>query len=126
MDYKGTIIEESLFDRNVLKQVKILGIRTEKVTERHKTPWLKVWTLDKVEIPERTADDIADEISRALDTVHHCWYVDFRNDKLHYIIFANRIFKVNRKNQEEYEKAKEYGMREGIPEYQLTWSFDEF
>ena len=40
VDFKGVIIEESLGDVSVLKEVQILNTKVEQVTEKHKTPWL--------------------------------------------------------------------------------------
>ncbi len=34
MKYKGVIIEESLEDKNILKDIRILSTRVEKVTEK--------------------------------------------------------------------------------------------
>ncbi len=122
-DFSGTIIEESLEKKDVLKLVKIVRTRIELVTEKHKTPWIKQWTLHIVEIPERKADMIAKELSKSLDS-NHSWYADFKNDKLHYIIFRNKIFKVDRSNKEQYEEAKKYGISLDIPEYQVDFSPD--
>lgn len=38
MDYKGIIIEESLEDKSVLDEVKIVDTKVEPITPRHKTP----------------------------------------------------------------------------------------
>ncbi|MCL5427983.1 MAG: hypothetical protein M1321_02265 [Candidatus Marsarchaeota archaeon] len=45
MDCKGTIIEESLEDKSILDELKITKKTIVRVTERHKTPWIKQWTL---------------------------------------------------------------------------------
>ena len=50
MNYKGVIIEESLENKDILKDVKILETKVEEVVEEHKTPWIKQWTLHTVEI----------------------------------------------------------------------------
>jgi len=52
MNYKGVIIEESLENKDVLRDVVILSTKVEQVTEKHKTPYLKQWTLYTVELPE--------------------------------------------------------------------------
>ena len=41
MDYKGVIIEESLENKDILKDVKVLDTKVEEVVEEHKTPWIK-------------------------------------------------------------------------------------
>ena len=119
-EYKGVIIEESLEDKEVLKEVSILSTKVEPVTEKHKTPWLKHWTLHTVEIAEDRADEIAEKISKSLDS-KHAWYADFKNDKFHYIIFRNKVFKVDLNNPK-YRDAMEYGVKLGIPWYQLDFS----
>jgi len=123
MDYKGTIIEESLENKDVLQKVNILKTKVEKVIEEHQTPWLKQWTLDIVEIPENQADFIAQELSQSLDSKHD-WYADFKNKDFHYIIFRNKVFKVDRSDKEQYNEISKYGVSLGIPDYQLTFSSD--
>lgn len=118
--YRGVIIEESLGNKDVLKRMKILSTKAEKVTEKHKTPWVSRWTMHTVEMPEDTADEVAEEIAKALDRKHP-WYADFKNKTRHYIIFRDRFFCIDRKNQQQYDEAKLYGISLGIPEYQLDF-----
>ncbi|NCO11032.1 hypothetical protein CO038_04155 [Candidatus Pacearchaeota archaeon CG_4_9_14_0_2_um_filter_39_13] len=119
-NFIGVIIEESLENKSVLKKIKIVKTEVEEITERHKTPWVKQWTLHAVEIIESQADKIAEDLSKALDSEHE-WYADFKNDKTHFIIFKNKIFKIDRTSKEQYDKAKEYGLSLGIPEYQVNF-----
>lgn len=123
MNYKGTIIEESLEEKGVLKDVTIISTKVEKITSHHKTPWLRQWTLHLVEIPQEKAKEVAEKLSKSLDYSHHSsWYADYKNDKFHYIIFKEKIFKINRRSAVEYEEAKKYGISLGIPEYQVDFS----
>jgi len=117
----GGIIEESLGDKRILKEIKIVQTKIEPVTPEHKTPWIKRWTLHTVEIPENKADEIARELSRALDSKHN-WYADFKDDKMHFIIFRNKVFKIERTSKEQYEEATRYGISIGIPDYQVDFS----
>lgn len=121
MNFKGIVIEESLQDLQILKQLKNLSTKVEKVTESHKTPWLKQWTLHTVEIGEGDAQNVADKLSASLDSEHD-WYADFKNDKYHFIIFRNKVFKIDRNKSNEYEEVKKYGIGVGIPDYQLDFS----
>jgi hypothetical protein len=122
-DFVGVIIEESLEDKSVLRKVKILSTKIEKVVEKHKTPWLSRWTLHNVKIPEDKADEIAEDLSRSLDRRHGgSWYADFKNDKMHFIIFRGKIFKIERTSKEQYEEATRYGISLGIPDYQVDFS----
>lgn len=119
-NYKGVIIEESLEDKKALENTKIISKQIEKVTEKHKTPWVKQWTLHTVEVPEKEIVSFSRKISKALDSEHN-WYADLKNKKYHYIIFRNKVFKVDRTKPKEYDKVKKYGISLGIPEYQLDF-----
>lgn len=72
---------------------------------------------------ENKAESVASKLSNALEKEHE-WYADFKNKQFHYIIFRGKVFKVNRNIPSEYEKAKEYGVSLGIPDYQLDFSPD--
>jgi hypothetical protein len=124
MNYKGTIIEESLEDTNVLKDMKTISTDIEKVTPEHKTPWIKQWTLHMVEIPENMAANMAVKLSKSLDGKHCNWYADFKNSGKHYIIFRDKIFLVDRDNKSQYDEVLKYGISIGVPAYQLDFSPD--
>ena len=120
-NFSGVIIEESLEDKNILHKVNITKTEVEKVTKEHKTPWINQWTLHSVEILESQADEIAVDLSKSLDS-KHSWYADFKNDVFHYMLFHNKVFKVERSKQEQYKDVTEYGLTLGIPDYQLDFS----
>jgi hypothetical protein len=124
MDYRGVVIEESLGDASVLGLVKIVSTKIEPVTKEHKTPWVKQWTLHTIDLPENAADEVAAKISTALDNEHN-WYTDFKNDKFHYIIYRDKVFKVDLKNPVAYKDAKKYGISIGIPGYQVDFAPDD-
>lgn len=107
MNYKGVIIEESLKERGVLKGLNIISRSVEKVTDKYQTPWLSQWTLDTIETAENEADGLAKKLSKALDPKHG-WYVDYRNDKYHYVIFKDKVFKLNRNKKFDYDKMIKY------------------
>ena len=121
MNYKGVIIEESLEKADVLKDVVVIETKVESVTEEHKTPWIKQWTLHTVEILEEKADQVAEKLSGDLDKEHE-WYADYKNDQYHYIIYRGKVFKVDLKNPVLYKDAKQYGISIGIPEYQVDFA----
>lgn len=123
MNYQGVIIEESLENKDVLKEVDIIKTKVESVTEKHQTPYLKQWTLHAVDIPEEKIQEIAEKIGKNLSSAHNDdWYADFKNDKIHYIIFKNKIFCIDRTSKEQYEEARQYGISIGIPDYQLDFA----
>jgi len=121
MNYKGVIIEESLSNSNVLKDIAIAKTRREKVTSKHKTPWLTQWTLHTIEIPEENMDTFADMLSKSFEVQHSAWYIDFKNETFHFIIFPNKVFKINLENPVLYKNARRYGESLGIPFYQMQF-----
>ncbi len=124
MNYQGVIIEESLGDKSVLKKLKILKTKVEKVTSKHQTPWIKRWTLHTVEILEEKANEIAEILKWSFDPSHPQWYVDYKNDEFHFIVFNGEIFKVDLSNPILYKDAREYGISIGIPEYQVKFALN--
>lgn len=122
MNYAGVIIEESLKDTRALEQLKIVSTKVEPVTEQHKTSWLSRWTLHTVDIPADRADSVANQLGQAIEDEHHAWYIDFKNDTTHYIIFPGKVFKVDRTKKAAYLAATDYGLTLGIPDYQLDFS----
>src|SRR3989344_3013021 len=108
-NYKGVVIEESLEDKSVLGDVQILNTKVEKVTAEHKTPWVKQCTLHTVEISEDRGEDVAKSIAKSLDP-EHPWYADFKNGKFHYIIFRNKVYKVDRSKKGQYNNAVKFGL----------------
>src|SRR3990167_10582311 len=120
MNYKGVIIEESLESSYIPKGVKVVETKVEKVTEKHKTPWLKQWTLHTIEVPDAEGEKLAEKLSRTLEPNY--WYIDYKNSDTHYIIFPKKVFRVNCKNQEEYKPVVSYGVSLNIPRYQLDFS----
>ncbi len=122
MDYVGVIIEESLENSDILKQTNILKTVKKKVTPKEQTPWLTQWSLHTVRIPDRQIDHISREISKLLLTVpKHAWYADFKNDSYHFIVFPNKVFKVDIHKPQLYKDAREYGVSLGIPGYQMQF-----
>ncbi|MFA5966970.1 MAG: hypothetical protein WC805_00425 [Patescibacteria group bacterium] len=120
MDYKGAIIKESLENKDVLKDIKIIDTRVEEVTKEHETPWLSQWTIHNIEVPEDKADEIAEKLSHSLDSNNGgTWYADFKNDQYHYIIYRDKVFKVDRKSKEQYDEAEQYGISIGTTPSQL-------
>ncbi|QQG50603.1 MAG: hypothetical protein HZB75_03665 [Candidatus Saccharibacteria bacterium] len=120
MKYQGVIIEESLRDSNALSGLNITSTKVEKVTPAHNTPWLQQWTLHRFDADEQEAEDLAQRLSRALQVGY--WYADFKNSSVHYIIFPNEVFRIDRSQPEQYEAAVEHGLTLDIPDYQLDFS----
>lgn len=125
MNYKGVIIEESLSECEIIKELEIIQTEIAKTTAREATPWLQQWTLQTVIIPDNKIDEYAEKLSKLIDT-KHCgdWYCDFRNDKFHYVVFSNKVFKLDRNKKQDYTDMRNYALSIGLPEHQLP-SFND-
>ena len=122
MSFNGVTIEESLTDKSVLNDANIISTKVEPVTEHHKTPWVKQWTLHTVEIQDDKVAEVADKISKALDKEHD-WYADFKTDTEHYVIYTSKVFHItDRTDKKQYDEATAYGISIGIPDYQVDFS----
>ena len=62
MDFAGVLIQESLTDKSILREIKIVSTTVEQVTPEHKTPWVDHWTMHDVEIAEGRVVEIAEKI----------------------------------------------------------------
>lgn len=112
MKYNGCIIEESLKDKSIINEFEI----KEEINDDG-IMWI-------VEIDESKLDNVLPRLQSAMVDAP-IWYCDLKCDDYHYIIYNDKIFKVNRDYGEQYEEAKEYGLKRGIPEEQLpnrTWA----
>lgn len=104
--YSGCIIEESLKDKSILDKFKIIDTQIDDGIIRI------------VETDDSVIDEIVLELQSAM-VDDKKWYIDLKNYDYHYIIYNDKIFRVNRDYGEQYEEAKEYGLKRGIPECQL-------
>ena len=123
MDYRGTIIEESLdkkFDLAAFGAT-ARGSRVSKVTESHHTPWLERWTLVSVSVPEERSEELAAWLADSLLSEPGTWYADYKTKKKHYIVFPGKVFHIDR-TEDEYELVREYGLSKGVPAHQLDFS----
>ncbi|MBP9836978.1 MAG: hypothetical protein KBC78_04065 [Candidatus Pacebacteria bacterium] len=104
--YKGTIIENSLSDKNILHEVKI--IRTWQSSK---------WTLHDVLIEEDQIPKLSNSLSDGP------WYIHVwkpGNDKIK-VIYKNKIFQINYSDKSTWKDAVDYGKSIGIPEEQLDF-----
>ena len=77
--------------------------------------------MHTIEVPEGEADHIAEMLSINLDK-EHSWYADFKNEKYHYVVYRNKVFRVDLQNPVLYKEVKDYGLSIGIPEHQVDFA----
>lgn len=89
---KGVVIEESLQDKSVLNDLKIIKKQSEIVTSKHRTPWLSKWTVLTVEIPDEKMDEVCEKIKNCLDKEHD-WYIELKSNRNEVMIFNGEVRK---------------------------------
>lgn len=107
--FKGTVIENSLSNKEILKKLRI-----------SKTWQTDDWTLHNVLLDE----DQIPELSRSLDNgpwYIHIWYQGKDEVK---VIYKDKIFDIKFSDKTTWVDAVEYGKTLGIPEEQLDFPID--
>lgn len=106
---KGTIVENSLRDLDILKNIKIVRSWED-----------EDWKLHEVDVSR----DQAEEFSIYLND--DPWYVHFwepdSDDVL--VVFKNKVFTIKYSNKATWAEAIEYGISLGIPKDQLDFLID--
>lgn len=102
MKYTGCLIDESLKDKSILDEFVI----TDTIVDDG--------VSYIVEIEESKMEDIVPRLQAAMVDAPE-WYCDLKCYDYHYIIYNDKIFMVNRDYPEQYEEAKEYGLKRNIP-----------
>lgn len=104
--YKGTIIENSLEDKSVLKDLKI----TKTYNTTH-------WTLHDVLITEKQIENLGKYFNDGP------WYAHFwqeGNDEV-IVVFKDKIFRIKHSDKNTWTDAIKHGIFRGIPEKQLDF-----
>lgn len=110
MSYKGTIIEESLKDKSLIKKLKVLGSEVSSDGE---------WHMYTVEINEERIK----EISRNLNAQK--WYVHFWKGQEVIVAFKDKVMRFEYDKKESWKPVVEYGLSIGIPKEQLDFPIGE-
>jgi hypothetical protein len=117
---RGAIVAESLRLGGVIEGVPLVVRKLERVDAglAEQPPH---WTLVWFEAADGDADQLAELLSDALDTVGG-WYADFHSDVDVTVVFSGRVFRYRRGDQSERTKVEDYARSVGVPEAQLDWA----
>ena len=110
INYKGTIVEESLEDNRILNDIDIIDFRISK----EENP-VDRWHLYTVKV---TKDDIQ-KFSRYIRSGK--WYMHFWNGNDVVAVFKDKVFEFKHDQKETWKDACDYGRSLGIPEEQLDF-----
>src|SRR3989344_3460833 len=104
--YHGTIVENSLADKNILKDLEII-----------KSYWLEDWLLHDVLVNEEQIEKLGKFLSDGP------WYMHFWQDNQEDIIvvFKDESFRIKHSDKNTWIEAIEHGKSLGIPEEHLDF-----
>jgi hypothetical protein len=104
--YQGTVVENSLENKEVLKKIKI----TKNYNQED-------WMLHDVEVSNKEIE----ELNKAL--ADGPWYMNFwkKDGDEMIVVFKERTFKMKASDKTTWNEAIEYGKSKGIPEEQLDF-----
>ena len=107
MNYKGTIVEESLKDKSLIKKLKVLNSSVE-----------GAWHLYTIEVSEKEIE----EISHSLNAQK--WYAHFWKDQKVIVAFKDKIMRFEHSKKETWKPVVDYGLSIGIPKEQLDFPIE--
>jgi hypothetical protein len=80
----------------------------------------RTWTFIHFRTPAGDAERIATALSAGL-AGEGGWYCDFHSDDETFVVFAGRIFRYPRGDQERRAQAETYAHSVGVPGAQIDW-----
>lgn len=116
--WKGIIIEDSLKNKNILRNIKITKthvIKPKNTTEKQPNIWHEV----EVFIDDKDLNQFCKKLQHAIKTGP--WYVDFETDNEGIVIFKEKIRTVKKNDIKGIKKIQKYGKSIGISEKQLEF-----
>lgn len=114
MNYRGTIVEESLLDNRLINSFKVNKFRISNAEEPENR-----WHVYEVEATQTQIDELATRLKPA------GWYTHFWHGDDVIVVFPGRKFEIKHSIQETWKDAITYGESLGIPVEQLDFRVDE-
>ncbi len=110
--WKGVIIEESLSDTTLLKEVKIVGTKISKLENEN-----RVLHFHNIEVVDSFKDEYVEKVKL---NIKHSFYTHLCKDGAMIVIFQYKVFTFT-KNDPELDEAREYGKSIGIIAEQMPF-----
>jgi hypothetical protein len=80
----------------------------------------QVWTFVDFEAPADQAETVAEALARILEP-DNGWWADFVVADVHYVVFADRVFRYRIGDADARDDVVADGLRAGTPRHQLDW-----
>jgi hypothetical protein len=112
MGFEGLLIKESVIDESVLDDLHVTKVETWNANDP------PIWAAVYFDGDASQADSIAEMMSQVLQSG---WYCNIATASDSFVVFANRVFKYPRGEEQGRAEAQDYGRSLGLPEEQLDW-----
>jgi hypothetical protein len=117
----GTLISESLRVGSVIEGVALTVRKISRADVGDVDSGQPLtWTFMEFEADVDDAERLAEALSGALETAGG-WYCDFRTEEETFVVFADRVFRYARGDDQGRAKAEEHARSVGVPDAQLDW-----
>jgi hypothetical protein len=110
--WRGVIIEESLNDESLLKEVKIVATKISKLEKEN-----RILTFHSIEITDGFKNKYVDKVKL---NIKDSFYTHLCKDGSMVVIFHNKLFTFT-KSDPQLKKAREYGRSIGIIAEQMPF-----
>ncbi len=118
--WRGVLIEESLEDKGIMDNVRIVGMRTSLLeSEEYKG----VFHFHNLEVPSEQLDAVLNEMSRAIKAA---WYFHLVGGDVMKVVFKDKIFTLKKGDSATLASIQRYGQAHGVhpDQLQLEGLFD--
>jgi hypothetical protein len=119
-EWSGTIIEESLEDKSILKDLEVLSSEESIDDDPAQNHGFPTWTIIKVKVKRIDIEEVVRDLSRILKEGK--WWCDFNNGVETYIVFRNKIFKGKLSDLKFKLEVNEYAKSLDLPSNQLPFT----
>lgn len=111
--WRGVIIKESLQDKSLLDEVKVVGTReTDLESERERG----VFHFMNVEVEDNKINNVLEKLRKSLKP---SWYAHLVKGNVMHVAFSRQILTATRDNQEEFGTIRKFAISRGIHPDQL-------
>lgn len=111
--WKGVAIEEGFVDRSLFEYVRIVGAEMKQLEGEEERG---EFHFHKVEVSD---GELASVVEVAMRTLHPSWYFHLVKGKRMKVMFAGKVFDIDRDDLSRIEAVKSYGLASGIHKNQI-------
>jgi hypothetical protein len=120
---RGRLVAEGVMAGSALEFSGVRFTRLERVDvgDSAASTQPQLWTLIDFEADDDAVADVLAEGLAGVLIAADGWYADFTVGDDHVVVFANKVFRYRRGDDDARSAAVSYGLQVGTPAHQLDW-----